>query len=156
MCAKRWKKQIYGQGLTRVSILYYEHTVNIKSLIFIRYLDRFCLLRFLHKANNMNTQQRIKKIMAKRTADMMPIFCVKETGGGIISFSTWSLIVSVFVYKIVLPSRSTWVVMHLKVLRCFLLIAVWKHFLTRNHENLFDMTWMDYILNMALYIINLK
>ena len=66
----------------------YEHTVNIKSLIFIRYLDRFCLLRFLHKANNMNTQQRIKKIMARRTAEMMPIFCVKDTGGGIISFST--------------------------------------------------------------------
>ena len=66
----------------------------------------------------MNTQQRIKNIMARRTAEMIPIFCVKETGGGMISFSTLSLIVSVLVYKIVRPSRSTWVAVHLQKI-CF-------------------------------------
>ena len=52
--------------------------------------------------------------MARRTAEIIPIFCVKDTGGGIISFSTFNLIVSVVVYRIVLPSRSTWVEMHLQ------------------------------------------
>ena len=80
----------------------------------MKYLDLFCLLRFLHKANNMNTQHRIKKIMARRTADMMPIFCVKEFEAGMISFSTWSLIVSVCWYKMLIPSRLTWVAVHLK------------------------------------------
>ena len=89
------------------------------------YLDLFCRLRFLQIANKQNTQQRIRNIMARRTAEMIPIFCVKETGGGIISFSTWSLIVSVLVYKIVLPSRSTWVAMHLQK-RWFSYIQIYK------------------------------
>ena len=80
----------------------------------MNYLDRFCLLRFLHKANNMNTQHRIKNIMANSTADIMPIFCVKEFVAGITSFSTLSFIVLVALYKIFLPSISTWVAVHLQ------------------------------------------
>ena len=104
-------------------VLQKDHSYGYISKGTITYLDLFCLLRFLQIANNMNTQQRIRNIIAKRTAEIIPIFCVKETGGGIINFSTWSLIVSVLVYKIVLPSRSTWVAMHLQkdeFLHCYL------------------------------------
>ena len=80
----------------------------------MNYLDRFCLLRFLHKANNMNTQHRIKKIMARSTADIMPIFCVKEFVAGMTSFATLSFIILVVLYKIFLPSISTWVAVHLQ------------------------------------------
>ena len=62
----------------------------------------------------MNTQHRIKKIMARSTADIMPIFCVKEFDAGITSFSTLSFMVSVVLYNIFLPSISTWVAVHLQ------------------------------------------
>ena len=81
----------------------------------MNYLDRFCLLRFLHKANNMNTQHRIKKIMARSTADIMAIFSVKEYDAAITSFSKLRLMVSVILYKIFVTSLV------------FIIYYSWKH-----------------------------
>ena len=114
------------------------------------YLDRFCLLRFLQIANNMNTQQRIKNIMARRTAEMIPIFCVKETGGGMISFSTLSLIVSVLVYKIVRPSRSTWVAVHLQKIWFVSFILCRKKF----NEYLIHLTSMNLNIQKTIICLN--
>ena len=77
--------------------------------------------------------------MARRTAEIIPIFCVKDTGGGIISFSTFNLIVSVVVYRIVLPSRSTWVEMHLQK-SCIFCIHIWK----KNNECIIHMTCINF------------